>query len=1245
MAIVSDIQLQDSVVKPSSIATSCKFTFAGLTASSAIAVSETVPVSTTGLITAKSASDVCAFFETSATNGGVAIYLNIDKGPAASDLWALRVAGTASDSFIISNSKGAHSTCQFSALSVTPAGAVGIGKTGAGAVLDIAYATPATGGINIVNTTDNITTKITSETASGSVGTISNSKLGFRTNADTVGTFDTNGRFGVGTDSPAALLDVRGSAIFNEGALDVDFRIEGNGESNLFFVDASADKIGIGTATPGNLVHIEKDSNAATAAEIKNTTAGTAAVSKLVLTSDAGAGAFTSHSSTFTTSNQAIADAVLLESDSTSSGGLHLSAAGSNEMGFWTGSTRRATFTSGGCIGIGISTPDGLVHVYAGLAGTVAAASTACNLVVENSTAGGVSILVPNASAASLAFGSPADSLGAEIKHTQSSTTMEVGTKESGGILKLNSADGTNAIYIDASQNVGIGTAVPGVPLRVQGNACFTGTLTAANLAGGGSSLWLSGTDLIYTTGNCIGIGTDAASADLHLMKNQNAVTDVLVQNTTAGTGATATIQLSADAGSVKLEALSSSFTTSNAAIADAVLLESASTSSGGLHMSAAGANELALWTNNSRRVTITSAGCVGIGTATTSDEEFKVQGDACITGTMYADTFSGGGVTDNVWIMSGQDAYFKELSAGDNIGIGTTIPAHTLHVGGNAASAPALLVCDSGGQRIEVTGGAVKINNAYTMPAADGSAGEVICTDGSDTLTFGPGGYWTCVAGPELYYTGGNVGIGTAAPDGSLHVMSASAGTITADANADELVIEGSGNAGLTILSANSSQGNIAFGDDGNAKQGIFGFHQGNAEFNWSQATQQMVLDSSGKLGIGTATPSHLLDVEGVGNFLTCTVTPDVCATTKVVGAIVCSAGVLCTATDLCAGADVHAATCIVTPTLCASSALTVAAGTVAGAPSGVNDIAPKCYIDAQIAAGGSSSQSACYTATSTTWTVPSGVDWIWLTLMGSGGGGAGGWADPEYGSSGLCAGGGGGGGGAAHGVGLYSFPLYVGHCTTIGLCAASCGGAGGPCANGGDGVCSCFMTRYAAGRGSKGVSSASPIYGGVAGTTGRDDSVCINSDVSTAITSTGGSIAGTGAAYTMAAGGNGGAGGNGACCGGTGATGASGQGNRMVMVSPNCGIGGVGGISNVSGSNFNCKGGGGGAGGGDGWFGCAGSGGLGGCIGGAGTSASAGGGLGYGGGGGGGGGTNGLGGSGSGGGHGLVLINYISA
>lgn len=53
-------------------------------------------------------------------------------------------------------------------------------------------------------------------------------------------TIDPSGDVGIGTTLPGALLDVRGSAIFNEDAADVDFRIEGDTVDNMFFVDASA---------------------------------------------------------------------------------------------------------------------------------------------------------------------------------------------------------------------------------------------------------------------------------------------------------------------------------------------------------------------------------------------------------------------------------------------------------------------------------------------------------------------------------------------------------------------------------------------------------------------------------------------------------------------------------------------------------------------------------------------------------------------------------------------------------------------------------------------------------------------------------------------------------------------------------------------------------------------------------------------------------------------------------------------
>ena len=93
-------------------------------------------------------------------------------------------------------------------------------------------------------------------------------------------------------------------------------------------------------------------------------------------------------------------------------------------------------------------------------------------------------------------------------------------------------------------------------------------------------------------------------------------------------------------------------------------------------------------------------------------------------------------------------------------------------------------------------------------------------------------------------------IGIGTATPDGPLHIMSASAGTVTADSNADELVIEGSGNTGITILSGTSHQGNVVFGDADNNNLGQFGYHQGLQHFTWGIDTaQQLLLDVNGKI------------------------------------------------------------------------------------------------------------------------------------------------------------------------------------------------------------------------------------------------------------------------------------------------------------------------------------------------------------------------------------------------------------
>ena len=51
-------------------------------------------------------------------------------------------------------------------------------------------------------------------------------------------------------------IAANGSAVFNENSQNLDYRFEGDGNANLLFLDASSDRVGIGTATPNYNVEI-----------------------------------------------------------------------------------------------------------------------------------------------------------------------------------------------------------------------------------------------------------------------------------------------------------------------------------------------------------------------------------------------------------------------------------------------------------------------------------------------------------------------------------------------------------------------------------------------------------------------------------------------------------------------------------------------------------------------------------------------------------------------------------------------------------------------------------------------------------------------------------------------------------------------------------------------------------------------------------------------------------------------------
>jgi hypothetical protein len=111
------------------------------------------------------------------------------------------------------------------------------------------------------------------------------------------------------------------------------------------------------------------------------------------------------------------------------------------------------TITSDEDIGVGIAVPDGRLHVHTASAGSVTPAPEADDFVVENSADGGISVLVPDASKASVYLGSPTDPSGGLISWEQSIGRMRVGTFHA-GYLALYSGNGTEALRIDASQNI-----------------------------------------------------------------------------------------------------------------------------------------------------------------------------------------------------------------------------------------------------------------------------------------------------------------------------------------------------------------------------------------------------------------------------------------------------------------------------------------------------------------------------------------------------------------------------------------------------------------------------------------------------------------------------------------------------------------------------------------------------------------------------------------------------------------------
>ena len=149
-------------------------------------------------------------------------------------------------------------------------------------------------------------------------------------------------------------------------------------------------------------------------------------------------------------------------------------AAGTSQSLFWDASAES--------LGIGTSLPDGTLHVQTASAGSVTADTAADDLVVENSTHGGISILTPNSVTGAIYFGDPEDNNAGRILYNHGDDSLTFMTDALGN-------GGAGAMTIDSSRNVGIGTSSPARKLEISGGH--------ARLSDGYNLEWGGGTNYI----------------------------------------------------------------------------------------------------------------------------------------------------------------------------------------------------------------------------------------------------------------------------------------------------------------------------------------------------------------------------------------------------------------------------------------------------------------------------------------------------------------------------------------------------------------------------------------------------------------------------------------------------------------------------------------------------------------------------------------------------------------------------
>jgi len=146
----------------------------------------------------------------------------------------------------------------------------------------------------------------------------------------------------ISTNSVERLKISTSEVVFNDAGNDIDFRVEGDTNANLLFVDASTDRVGIGTSTVDELLHLKGASAANTILKVESTATAAERSSVNFFNGSVSRGRV-GGSNDF--------DGLTLDSSTTESAAAIRFRTGGTSL------TTKMTLTSGGSLGIGTTNP------------------------------------------------------------------------------------------------------------------------------------------------------------------------------------------------------------------------------------------------------------------------------------------------------------------------------------------------------------------------------------------------------------------------------------------------------------------------------------------------------------------------------------------------------------------------------------------------------------------------------------------------------------------------------------------------------------------------------------------------------------------------------------------------------------------------------------------------------------------------------------------------------------------------